>query len=89
MQIDPLTRIDSTEAQPGKILVYYYTLTNIDRDSFERDAFVREMKRQLIANYKTNSEMEGMRKAGVTLSYSYRFEDGTVAAELNISPDDL
>lgn len=84
VMVDQITRLDNVMAMPGKKLAYNYTLLELDpmADAAE---FSQNIRPKLVNGYQTSSDMADLRKAGVTLIYVYRDEQGREFAKLEIA----
>ncbi len=89
IMVDEVTRLNSTGALPGRKLLYKYTVLGVDPSGFDKEGFIKKKRPELINLYKTTSGMQSLRENHVALSYIYAAENGTVLAELTISPDDF
>jgi hypothetical protein len=84
MMVDQITRLDTVMALPGKRLSYNYTLINLDPMADAAD-FVKEIRPKLVNGYRTTTEMQSLRKAGVTLVYVYRDEQAREFARMEVA----
>jgi len=86
MTLNEIVRLDNTEALPGKILKYNYTIT--DASNFDA-AQVKEAGIPMAKNLiKTNAQMEPLRKLEVTFRYYYKDNDGKELLTYDITPSD-
>ncbi len=84
MMVDQITRLDNVMAMPGKKLAYNYTLLRLD-PMLDAAEFRQNIRPQLVNAYQTSTDMDGLRKAGVTLIYVYRDEQGREFARLEVA----
>jgi hypothetical protein len=84
MMVDQITRLENVMALPGKKLAYNYTLLNLDPMA-DATEFIQNIRPRLVNGYQTSSDMAGLRKAGVTLIYVYRDEQGREFAKLEVA----
>jgi len=86
--LDEVVRFDSVVPRRERGITYMYTLVGIDSADFDGAEFKGLIRGELVNAYATNPEMRPYRDAGITLTYTYRFEDGTTAASVDILPTD-
>ena len=89
MQVDRVTRLDSTMAGPGNRLTYLYTLVNVPAGELDSAQFVQAITPQLVNGYKSNPDMATLRNMDVELHYQYRDLDGAIVATIVVSPKDF
>ena len=86
MTVDEHTRLDNTEAKPGKVLQYNYTLTQLSKAELP-ETFEATMTDQILAQVKHNPQMGVLRDAKVTFVYSYKDVNGDLVKEFKVTPD--
>jgi hypothetical protein len=89
MMADKETRLDKTTTAPNKTLVYHYTLINLRAADVQKDLFVKQLRPNIIANYKSHPDMKTLREKGVTLAYEYSDKAGVPIARFEVSPKDF
>lgn len=87
--MDDDTRLDHVEAGPGKRITYNYTLVRVSKANVNIPELQKAMREQIIANYKTSSQMEHFRRANVEMAYRYKDKAGEPIFELMVSPKDF
>lgn len=86
--IDQLTRLDSLSVQPGRWLLYHYTVTEYDNTDVDSAVLKRKIKplaRKVIAG---NKELELLRKNEVSFKYIYYDKNHEYWFSLDITPSD-
>jgi hypothetical protein len=89
MMADADTRLDKVTAGPGAQLTYLFTLPNQEKGAIDVSAFENMLRQNLINNYKTNSQMEEMRSAKVSLKYQYKDKKGELFSQIIVTPKDF
>ncbi|HEV2691688.1 MAG TPA: hypothetical protein VG347_02215 [Verrucomicrobiae bacterium] len=89
MMADADTRLDKVTAGPGAQLTYLFTLPNQEKSAIDPTAFENALRTNLINNYKTNSQMEEMRAAKVSLKYQYKDKSGELFSQIVVTPKDF
>lgn len=87
--VDDVTRLDSLMALPGQKLKYNYTITAHLNPMPSRDDLTREMRPEVVKNYRTAPALAEARKMKVTLVHSYHDMSGRVIGEFEVGPRDL
>jgi len=88
IMIDADTRLDNMLAQPGKNMVYNYTLVNMLKDSLNPGQIESTIKPMMIQSVKSHPDMEYQRKNKIILSYNYRDKLGEHVLQFKIGPND-
>ncbi|MCA8987611.1 MAG: hypothetical protein KDA78_08225 [Planctomycetaceae bacterium] len=75
MEVDQITRLDTTAPGPGKRITYFYTLHSIDESDIteEKKALMEQGVRQQVAQA---ADLKSFRDNHVAMSYIYRLTDG-------------
>jgi hypothetical protein len=91
MMVDADTRIDKVEVGDGtnNIMIYDYTLPRLTKNQIDASVLQKNLRPQLIANYRTNNLMQRMRDQGVELDYHYVDKNGDFIFEQSVSPKDF
>ena len=76
-------------AGPGSQLTYAFTLPNKEKSALDLPAFEKNIRQNLINNYKTNSSMDELRTSQVKLDYQYKDKNGDLISEIAITPKDF
>jgi len=88
IMIDQVTRLDNAIPSPDKRFIYNYTLLADIPDEYDTDAFVKDLHPVLVNNYKSIPECQPMFKNGVTVVCRYKRANGTLIADIPITPKD-
>jgi hypothetical protein len=88
IQIDAATRLDSTQAGPGKRFRYCYTMTRQILDSIDVKAMAARLKPVLAGNLKTNESLELLKKHKTRIDYSFFDRKGRFILTVSVSPED-
>ena len=89
MMVDNITRIDSIVAAPGRICIYSYTLLGINKNTFDSNRFINDIKPAQINAYKTREGLEIFRELNVEMRHIFSDEQGTELARISITPEDF
>lgn len=88
MTVDRDTRLDTTQAGPGRAFTYHYTMVTARASEIDTTVFYRAMSSHLRNSVCTNPDMQVFFQNGVTVSYSYRGSDGRHVTKVVITPRD-
>ena len=88
VMVDQSTRLDNAIAGPDKRFIYNYTILVKIPEDYNNDAFVKDLRPILVNNYKNNPDCQPMFKNGVTVVCRYKRTDGTLIADIPITPKD-
>lgn len=88
MAIDPDTRMDNISPGVGRRFTYNYTLVNSQSRELDGAALYREFRPILRKRVCTSDDMAIFFKNGVTVSYSYKGNDGGQVFKVDMSPQD-
>ncbi len=88
MTVDRDTRWDSTEAGPGLRFTYNYTIVTVLAAEVDAVGFYQEISSRLRSSVCGSPDMQVFFKHGVTVSYSYRGNDGLHISKVDIAPRD-
>lgn len=88
MTVDRDTRLDSTQAGPGRAFSYHYTLVTAQANEIDKTEFHRAMSSRLLNSVCSNPDMQIFFKNGVIVSYSYRGRDYHHVTKVVITPRD-
>jgi hypothetical protein len=88
MAVDHDTRWDSTQAGPGRRFTYHYTIVSARAVEVDATDFYQTMSRNLKNSVCTSQDMQVFFKNGVTVSYSYRGNDGRHISKVEINNRD-
>lgn len=86
MQLDAVTRIDATYPGPGDVLNYRCSILGHKASELDATKLREAIEPQARQNYRTNPDMESLRKMSVTLKYHYYDEDGVFIVAFAVSP---
>jgi hypothetical protein len=86
--LDNETRLDSTNAAPDKILIYFYTLPNKLKSELNIDAFRQNLTPRLISNIRVNEQLQLVRDNHVTMVYKYFDKKHNNVLEICLAPYD-
>ena len=76
--LDTETRLDSTGTNPGRVVIYYLTLTQQLKANINIEEVRQFLTYQIIINnIRTNEQMKFMRDNDVTFDYKYQDKDFT------------
>lgn len=89
MNVDSGTRLDTTIGGPGKKFTYIYTLLTVEKTNLDLPSLQKNMRPQIIANYKTSDRMKVFRDQNVELNYEYKDKDGNLLFSIAVSPKDF
>lgn len=87
LMVDNETCLDNVTVLSDNTLQYNYTLINMLKDSIDVNKIKTYLEPNIISNVKTNPEMEYIRKAKVTLNYSYKDKTGTPVLTIIVTPE--
>jgi len=88
MSVDRDTRWDSTQAGPGRAFTYHYTIVTARAAEVDTAGFNKAMSSHLRNSVCSNPDMQVFFKNGVTVSYSYRSNEGRHISKVTITPRD-
>jgi hypothetical protein len=88
VQINPETRLDSTQVLSATELQFNYTLTTASRSSLDLAQLEAITKPALIESVKTNTAMADLRDHSITMIYNYRDQDGDFLLKIPVTPAD-
>lgn len=87
MMVDEYTRLDSVSAIPNKTLQYHYTLIGFDVSKLQEDAVKENLNNSILANVKSNADLQQLKDMGTTFMYVYKDEKGTAIHEYKVTPE--
>lgn len=87
MMVDEYTRLDSVSAIPSKTLQYHYTLIGFDVSKLQEDAVKENLNNSILANVKSNADLQQLKNMGTTFMYVYKDEKGTAIHEYKVTPE--
>lgn len=82
------TRLDTVIAEPGRNLVYKYTITLLDSAAFNKHEFETERKGFIITSIQTSEEMKFLRTMDVNFNYEFYDTAHKLISKLRIEPKD-
>ncbi len=86
--VDAETRLDKTEAGPGKTFTYQYTLINRTKSELDIEKLNAALRHGIVKGYKTDPAMKVFRDNGVTMHYRYNDKEGVALTEVVVAPND-
>lgn len=86
--VDKETRLDTSVALQGRVVLYKYTLINYLAEDIDTLMFVKELKPKLVNVVKTSPQMAALRELNVTLIYNYRDKESKHICSISIKPED-
>ena len=89
MKVDGDTRLEKIVPGKSKFFSYHYTLVNTEFKDINPFHFRSTMKPRMKQHLMNTPEMHYLFKEGVTISYVYSDQGGTVIAKFDITPADL
>lgn len=88
IQVDQKTRLDNTEIVGKNEFRYNYTLSNLEKGSFDEADLKQYLTGQILANIKESEGMRLFREQKTRLSYHYKDKNGQPLFELNFGEGD-
>ncbi len=85
MMINDVTRLDNIATQPGKKLIYNYTILNPHKEPRNYLAYKDMVEPELIEIARNNPQMQTFRDNNVVLFYNYKDENGVVQFTVEIN----
>lgn len=85
MMINDVTRLDNIATQPGKKLIYNYTILNPYKEPRNYLAYKDMVEPELIEIARNNPQMQTFRDNNVVLFYNYKDENGVVQFTVEIN----
>jgi hypothetical protein len=89
MMLEKDTRLDTTIPGPGKRFTYVNTIVNYELAQIDTVKMRQALTPNIIANYKTQKDMESFRKDGVMLCYRYKDKNGVFLIQVETDPKDF
>lgn len=87
MDLDELTRLDSTSYIGKTRIMYYYTLVTSLKSQVQIDTVNKYVRPGIISNVIENPEMKFYRDNDITLEYIYFDRDGEKVHTITVTPD--
>ena len=87
--IDTETRLDAVVPWPNRTLIYRYTLVNENSFTTDKQSFTDQMRRKIVADYKTSERYRRFREEGVTFKHEYLDKSGIPVTEIVVGPKEL
>ena len=87
LMVDQNTRLDNTMATPDNVLIYNYTLVNVEKQDIDIDEMKNFIEPNVINNMKTHPDMELYRDNRTTMTYNYKDKNGVFILKINVSPE--
>lgn len=87
MMIDQETRLDNTDAIPGKILRYNYTLLNLEKSQINVDTIKKYVDPTILNLVRTSPDLKIFRDNKTTFKYLYKDKIGVFVYELSVTPE--
>lgn len=87
VMLDHMTRLDGSEALPGKILQSNYTLLGISKEQVDTIAFKAQMAPQIANGLKITPQGKILAEAEARLYYVYKTENGEYLCKITIEPE--
>ena len=84
--VDEITRLDKVIPIAGNIVNYQFTILGKKAGQINRDALKTAMTPYLTEDYQNDPALQGLRKIGTTIVYTYFDEDGILVCEIKITP---
>ena len=81
-------RMDSIGSPASKTLAYYYTLINAEKETYEPEVDMDQMKEVMIEAVKNLSELDQLKKLDVIFEYVYFDKNGQKIFVIDITPKD-
>lgn len=89
VMMDARTRRDSVSTEPGKIIVFHYTLLTTTPEEYQPGGLEKELHAGFVDYYNTNANAKIFRDNGVTVKHVYQDSSGKDMGEVNVGPADL
>jgi hypothetical protein len=86
--LDSDTRLDKVSADSGR-MNYFICLPNQAKAELDLPVLQEKLRRNIVANYKTNSAMVLERWNNAVLIYQYKDKNGELLFEISVSPKDF
>lgn len=86
--VDQNTRLDRTETKRGEIFLYHYTLVNMEKGNFEEEELREYLRKQILANIKSNPELKYFRDHGTAMIYTYKDKNSKHLFDLTFNAKD-
>lgn len=88
LQVDQRMRLDNTQIVGKNEFRYNFTLTNLEKGSFDEPDLKRHLSDQILNSLKENDGMEVFRAQATKISYHYKDMHGQTVFELSFDKDD-
>jgi hypothetical protein len=86
--LDSETRLDSTGTNPGRIVIYYLTLTQQLKANINIEEVRQFLTYQIINNIRINEQMKIMRDNEVTFDYKYQDKEFVNVLDIIVTKND-
>ena len=87
MKVDQFSRLDSASTIGKTNLIYYYTLTEIEKSEVNLDTVNKYIRPNIIENVKNNPDLKIFRDNNITMDYKYYDKNGEFATEISVTPE--
>jgi hypothetical protein len=88
MDIDADTRFDKSIPLPNSTLQYNFTLKNYAKEELDAEVLRNNMYPSILANIKSNADLEALRSYKVTMIYVYFDKNNNEVLRMNFVPKD-
>ena len=86
LMVDEETRLNAVLVLPGNKVAYKYSLINMEKRNTEIQELKASLEPEIIANVKTNPDMQINRDHNTTLIYRYADKHGEFLFEITVTP---
>ena len=86
IMVDKETQFDNAIALPDRVLLYNYTLVNLNKAEINPDTVKKYIEPGIINTVKTNPDMKTLRENKTTFIYNYKDKTGLFVLKITVTP---